>query len=190
MRMILYFFALLFITSNALTAQESKQSAGFSIGYALKYDNAIYVDNDQYTTWPDHTGNSVIDLFYEYKFFPFFKAGIHAEYEKSKFNDFYLDNSYATRYVLGFHWIGQYPKTPLHAELGGYFNFGIITQQDFENNPKGIEYGIIAGPALDIDKFTIALHAQPGMSYFFSSSLPKAVMIFYPRFLIKVGYNF
>jgi len=184
------FLLVLFLSCNFIIAQQSKQSAGFSIGYALPYDNSIYVDNGEYTTWPDHTGNTFVNLFYEYRFLPYFKAGVHFEYEKSKFNDFYFDESSATRYVIGLHWIGQWPQSPLHAELGGYFNTGFISQENFEHNPNGIEYGIIAGPALDIDKFTIALHIQPGMSYFFSSQLPKAVLIFYPRLLFKVGYNF
>jgi hypothetical protein len=190
MRKNIILLLILFLPGNFMNAQELKQSAGFSIGYAVPYDNSIYVDNGAYTTWPDHTGNSVVNLFYEYRFLPYFKAGVHFEYEKSKFSDFYLDESTASRYAFGFHWIGQYPQTPLHGELGGYFNTGIITQENFEHNPKGIEYGIIAGPAMELDKFTIAFHAQAGMSYFFSSQLPKAVLIFYPRFIFKIGYNF
>jgi len=171
-------------------AQTNKQTAGLALGYAIKDESSVYIDFGEYSSWPDHLGNPVITAFYEYRLTPSFKAGLNLTYEKSKIDDFFLGESSARKYMLGFHWIGQYPVRPLHGEFGGYFKTGVITHEEFDDNPLGIHYGIIIGPAVDFGNISLAVHFQSGMGFFFQSGSPDDVMIFYPEVIVKVGYNF
>jgi hypothetical protein len=175
----------------SIFGQNSKNNiAGFSVGYGFKYENTVYIDFDEYSTWADHLGNATFGFFYENKLTPSFKIGTNFNYEKSKVDDYYLGESYAKKYMWGIHWIGQYPKSAFHGELGGFFKTGIIAHEEFGHNPKGMQYGIIAGPAVDFDRVSVAVHFQSGLSYFFQSESPTDVLVFYPEVLLKMGYCF
>ena len=190
MKHIISLLLLLFTGSIIFAQNTNKRIFGVSTGYAFKYENSVYIDFGDYSTWPDHLGNAMFNVFYEYMFTSSFKMGVNLNYEKSKIDDFYLGKSSAKKYMWGFHWIGQYPRKPLHGELGGYFKTGVLIHEEFDKNPKGIEYGIIAGPAMDIGKISLALHFQAGMSYFFQDESPTDILVFYPQLLFKLGYCF
>ncbi len=181
---------LLFIFIGLFSQKTSNSIAGFSVGYGFKYENTVYIDFGEFSTWADHMGNPSFNVFYEYRLTPSFKLGTSLNYEKIKVDDFYLGESSAKKYLWGVHWIAQYPKTGLHAELGGFFKAGKIVHDDFENNPKGMQYGIIAGPALDFGKISLAVHFQSGFSYFFQDDSPTDVLVMYPEVVLKIGYCF
>ena len=157
----------------------------------MPWENSVYIDLDQYSTWPDNQASPAFNLFYEYQVSPFFKLGAHIDFEKSKLNDDYPfeEGFKSNRFAFGLHWIGQYPQKPLQAELGGFLNMGFATCEQWDANMKGLEYGIIAGPAYSFGQIKIALHIQPTYSWLFSNDMPEAVLLMYPRIMCKLHYT-
>lgn len=188
---IVLFTFILFISYYTANSQSNKHIVGLSAGITMPWENGIYIDYSQYNIWPDNKANPSLSMFYEYKVLPFFKIGCHLDYENSKVEITYpFDEDIKTRRVaIGFHWIGQYPDTKIHAELGGFSNMAFASSDAWDANMKGVEYGIIVGPAISFNEFKIALHFQPTFSYFFSNDNPESVLLLYPRILCKLHYT-
>lgn len=171
--------------------KEKKHSVGFSTGPTFPRENGMYIDYDEYSVWPDTKLSLVYNIFYEYTSSSNLKVGCHIEYENTKSDITYPfeEEIKARRLVFGFHWIGQVPKHFIHLDLGGYLNFGSARSDEWDTNLNGIEFGILAGPAIDFDRFGIALHAKPGFSYFFSDDSPEDILFFSQRVMLKFSYN-
>jgi hypothetical protein len=181
---------MLFLSFISAFSQDNKHIVGISTGTSMPWENSIYIDYDQYTTWPDSKMNPNLSVFYEYQLSPYFKVGSHIDYEKTKLEITYpFDENITTKRVaLGLHWIGQFPNKTAHVELGGFSNVAFLTSEDWDANMKGIEYGIIVGPAFSFGRFKIALHFQPTFSFLFSNDLPENVLLMYPRMMCKLHY--
>jgi len=91
--------------------------------------------------------------------------------------------------VVGIDWIAQYPVTRLHLELGGYFGFGMIKANNWDNL-KGAEFGMLAGPAYDSRHFGVSLHMKAGFSPFSSDGTPEGVLLYAPGILFKAYGKF
>ena len=161
---------MLFFFSSIMFSQKNKHIIGVSAGISFPWEDVIYLDYDQYDVWSNNEVNPVLSVFYEYGFTEYFKMGCHMEMERNKIEiDYPFDEGITCkRFALGIHWIGQYPQNMLHAELGGFGNFAFCRSDDWDANLKGIEYGVIIGPAVTVDDFKIALHFDPTFSYLFS----------------------
>jgi hypothetical protein len=172
-------------------SQENKHIVGVSLGSSLPWENGIYIDYDDYETWPDNKAHAVINLFYEYRLTKQFRIGGQVEHEKNNIEVTYPfeEKVEARRIAIGLHWLGHFPDNPLSLELGGYSNLAFCSSDDWDTNLKGVEYGIMVGPAYDLDVVKLALHFQPGFSYLFSDDIPEDVLLMYPRILFKLYYT-
>ncbi|MFO7368930.1 MAG: hypothetical protein R6X09_01530 [Bacteroidales bacterium] len=182
---------LLLLCLGQAFAQEGKHIVGLSSGITMPWDDGVYFDLEPYNTWPDNQLSPAFGLFYEYQLASFFKLGTHFDFERSNFKDDYPfeEGFKGNRFALGLHWIGQYPDKKLQAELGGFFNVAFATCKEWDADVKGIEYGIIVGPAYSFGNIKIALHLQPTFSYLFSNDMPEAVLLMYPRIMCKLHYT-
>lgn len=180
--------------SSSLKSQTGKHSFALSIGWGIPFENSVYIGNDEpdIDIWADIKTNIPITFSYEYGLSDFVKAGGRIEYEKINFDSYYSGETFAKRFAIGIHCLVSYPKNPFHGEFGGFGNFGFLISDEFDNSIKGIEYGIMIGPAYRLDKINIALHFQPCYGYYFitKSNFPSTVLVMYPRILAKVSYEF
>ncbi|MGD2034214.1 MAG: hypothetical protein PVF73_04100 [Bacteroidales bacterium] len=171
--------------------QAGKHFVSLSVGYGIPFENSIYTDNEDpdIDIWMDPGTNIPIALIYEYGLSDLLKAGAKIEYEKVNFDSYYTGESYANRLAIGIHSLASYPRTMFHAEFGGYGNFGILNSDEFDSSVKGIEYGIMIGPAVRTGKINIALHFQPCYGYYFlsGSDQPEDALVMYPRIAAKVS---
>ncbi len=172
-------------------SQNHKHIIGISSGITFPLKNTIYIDYDQFSTWPDSKINPTYSIFYEYGTSDYFKLGLNFNFENIGIEITYPieDDFKANKFSFGLHWIGQYPKTILHAELGGFMNFAYASSDSWDANLKGLEYGILIGPAVSIKKFKIALHFQPTFAYLSSKDLPEDALLMFPRIMLKLGYT-
>jgi len=181
--------SLLFLSFYSAFSQNNKHIVGISSGITVPWENGIYIDCDQYVSWLDNKLSPTFSMFYEYQLSSYFKMGCHIDYENTKMEIPFEDDIKTNRFASGLHWIGQYPDKMIQAELGGFSNVVFVKSDDWDSNMKGIEYGIIIGPALSIKKIKIALHFQPTFSYFFSNALQESVLLLYPRIMCKLHYT-
>jgi hypothetical protein len=177
-----------------LYAKSGKHSVFIAIGYDIPFEHSIYINNDDpdIEIWADPENDIPFAIHYQYKLSDFLKAGAGIEYNKIKFESFYTDETYARRIAIGIHCLAGYPNTSFHAEFGGFGNFGILNSDEFDNSIKGIEYGIMIGPAYRVGRINTAIHFQPCFGYYFISGdkHPDDALIMYPRLFAKISYEF
>jgi hypothetical protein len=131
-------------------------------------------------------------LIYDYALNDFLSLGARLEYEKINFDSYYTDRTYANRFSLGVEFLCMYPKTALHAEMGGYFHAGRVNSEDFDNPVIGFDNGLLFGPAIRMDKINVAFLFQPCFGYYFISngSGPEDGLVMYPKSTMKISYSF
>lgn len=180
---------LYFLASGALFCQDqAKNIFGLSAGIAPGVMD-MYFDMP-FNFWPNRELSPIYNVFYARQVTEFFRIGSYAEYEKAKFSDNTSEDIYSfNRYNLGLYWLGQFPKTALHLQLGGYFGYGFL-QADNWDNLKGADYGFIAGPAYERDKLGIAVHVHQGHAWYESTGTPIGVMLYTPKYMLKIYYKF
>jgi hypothetical protein len=111
----------LILTSNLFAQeQELKNIIGFGVGYCPP--KQAYIDAPPYI-WVGFKASPVFDFFYERQVSDDMRLGGYFDYQNASFQDF---NAKATRLNIGLNWLGEYPNTPIHAELGGYFGYGSL----------------------------------------------------------------
>jgi hypothetical protein len=145
----------------------------------------MYFD-DPFNNWYNREASPVCQLFYARQVAESFRIGSYFEYEKANFS-FGSENAIYnfSRFNFGLNWIGRYPKTALHLQLGGYAGFGIIKTRNWDNL-SGFDIGMIAGPAFEKNNFGIALHLHGGHGWYESTGTPSGVMLYTPKILLKV----
>jgi hypothetical protein len=189
-------FIILFIVlvQVQLLSQDYKSVVSFSGGMNIKLENSAYIDFDDpdFQIWVDPSTHAIFCFSYDYRLNDILRIGARLEHEKIDYESFYTDKSTVKRTSFGFEFLAQYPKTPFHAELGGFGNFGRISSDDFDNNLMGIENGIIAGPAFQAGPMEMSFQFQSCFGYYFlpSNEAPASALIMYPRLMLKVGYMF
>jgi len=187
------FFCICMFSGTMLFAQSGKHSISLSVGYDIPFENSIYINNDDpdIEIWADPENDIPFAILYQYKLSDFLKAGAGIEYNKIKFESFYTNETDAKRIAIGIHCLASYPNTSFHAEFGGFGNFGILNSDEFDNSIKGIEYGIMIGPACQTGRINTAIHFQPCFGYYFISGdeHPDDALIMYPRLFAKISYE-
>lgn len=179
---------LYFLVSSVLYCQDqAKNIFGLSAGIAPGMGD-MYFDMP-FNFWPNRELSPICQVFYARQLTESFRIGSYLEYEKINFTDNVVnDIKNFKRYNLGLNWLGQYPKTSLHLQLGGYFGYGFLRAQNWDNL-TGIDLGLIVGPAYERNKFGIALHLHGGYAWYKSSGTPIGVMLYNPKILLKVYYK-
>ncbi|MBN1182129.1 MAG: hypothetical protein JXB49_07570 [Bacteroidales bacterium] len=176
-----------------LLSQKENHTVSVSAGYGFKQEWGIYIDYDDpdVEIWANHEPNMFYYLGYEYNYSKSFSVGGQIGYEKVNFESYYTDESYAKKYVIGGQWLGKFPDYPIHMQLGGFTNLGRIKSPEFDKSVTGVEFGVIVGPAYQVDNYGVALLFQPNFSFFKTSNdNPSDGMMVYPRALFKVFYTF
>jgi hypothetical protein len=176
------------------SSQGLKHSVGLSVGYGIPFENSIYIDFDDpdFEFWSDPMTNLSYSFIYEYAVTEFLKLGARFEYEKMNFEANYTDETYGNRLALGMQFLCIYPKTPLHAELGGFFHWGRITSDEFDNPVSGFDNGLLVGPGYTLNNMNFAILFQPTFGYYFISDggAPDTGLIMYPKVTAKISYAF
>lgn len=186
--------------------QEGKNIIGFGAGISPAKDYSIWI-GDPIDVWANKNASPVIQIFYARQVLPAVRLGTYFEYETAtcNFNYSYNDGDYyynysikakATRYNVGINWLSQYPKTPFHAQFGGYAGYGLVSSSNFgqamsgasSQNLSGIDFGIMAGPAYEQNNIGIAFHVQSGFGWYHSNESLKDLLLVMPKFILKVYY--
>ena len=148
----------------------------------------MYFD-DPFNFWPNRELSPVANIFYARQVTESFRIGSFFEWEQVNFTDVYSpEKRNFQRFNFGFNWLGQFPKTKLHLQLGGYFGYGILKATNWDD-PKGVDLGLIAGPAFETDHLGLALHLQGGHAWYESTGSPSGVMLYTPKILLKIYYK-
>src|SRR5665647_1466131 len=124
---------LYFLASGALFCQDqAKNIFGLSAGIAPGVMD-MYFDMP-FNFWPDRELSPIYNVFYARQLTESFRIGSYLEYEKVNFSDNVNTGIFNfKRYNIGLNWLGQYPKTSLHMQLGGYFGYGFLRAQSWDN---------------------------------------------------------
>ncbi|RPH34080.1 MAG: hypothetical protein EHM93_02660 [Bacteroidales bacterium] len=177
------------LTSERILSQESNHVFGVGIGKIAYSDDIVHVEvaNDDF--WLKYKSDITLNASYAYKVFPYFRIGGYFEYEKSTLSDDFLGDSKGSRIDLGIQWLGEYPaESNFRVQLGGYFGYSMLSNKDWDETPKGMSYGIMAGPCYNAGKISVALHVHAGLSNYFGDQVEN-VNNLAPRVYIKVFYN-
>ena len=173
------------LTLNLLSqVSEQKNIIGFGAGYCPA--RVVWIGNPV-NLWTDIDASPVLQIFYARQVLHSVRLGSYFEYENATFKS---TSEKASRYNLGLNWLAQYPDAPFNLQLGGYFGYGIVKADIWNQSLSGIDYGIMIGPAYEKNNFGIALHLQSGYSYYTSSGTPDEVSYSKARLLLKVYYKF
>lgn len=184
---LLLFISLIFLIKSVSFTQNTDYNIGASIGIIPEKENGLYL-GEELDYWPDRETTLVYGLSVDRNLTKNFRVGVFTELERTEFEEWYVGRQYITRWVTGSFWLGQFPDTKLKAQLGGFFDFGIIAGEEFDTM-TGIDMGMIAGPALDLGAVEIAIHVHAGLGYFWSDSDPEDVLLPLPKIFLKIGYN-
>lgn len=183
----LMLLAILQVIPYKMHAQESKHVVGIGFGRVAYSDDIVYVSTGS-GVWFKYNKDVIFNLNYAYKVYPYFRIGGYFEYESAEMESDLLKNTKGSRFDIGGQWLGEYPKTKLRAQLGGYFAFSVLSNELWDKTLKGINYGIMAGPCYDFGKISISLHVHAGMSPYFGDE-PEDVDVLAPKVFLKIYYT-
>jgi hypothetical protein len=175
----------LLLTLNLFSqVKEQKNIAGIGAGFSPA--RVVWIGNPV-NVWADIIPSSIVQVFYARQVLAAVRLGGYLEYENATFKS---ADEKASRYNFGLNWLAQYPSKPFHAQLGGYFGYGFVKANIWDQSLGGIDYGIMVGPAYEKNNFGIAMHLHSGFSYYTSSGVPDEVSYSKARFLLKAYYKF
>jgi hypothetical protein len=177
--------------SQLLTAQTEQvlNNVGFGVAFIPSMAKGIYF-NDPWDFWPNREPSFMYQANYSRQLNQSFRTGLYMEYERICFTTQQNDSVHSfRRYNLGIEWIGQFPATPLHLQLGGYFGYGFLMAQHWDKL-SGSDLGIIAGPAYEKKHFGVSAQVRSGFAPYKSSGTPSGVLLFNPKLLFKTYYRF
>jgi hypothetical protein len=175
-----------FILTLNLFSQSNGQKNIVGFGAGICPDRIVWIGNPM-NVWVDINASPVFQVFYARQVLQAVRLGSYFEYENATFKN---TKDKASRYNVGLNWLAQYPNKPFHAQLGGYFGYGLVKANIWDQSVSGIDYGIMIGPAYEKNNFGIAFHLQTVYSYYTSSGTPDEVSYSKGRFLLKIYYKF
>ncbi len=176
-------------SSKPILAQETNHIFCFGIGKAAFSDDIVHIEAGGNDFWMKYKSDITLNASYAYKVFPYFNIGGYFEYENSTLTDDFYGDIKGSRVDFGGQWLGEYPsESQFKMQLGGYFGFSMLSNEDWDEKPKGMNYGIMAGPCYNVGKVSIALHVHAGLSNYFGDTVEN-VNNLVPRVYLKVFYN-
>lgn len=184
------FCCILFLTTGSLLVGQSqpKNILGVSTGIVPAVNDMYF--GSPYNFWPKRALSNIYQVFYARQIFSTVRIGAYFEYERVKFKaepDPQIHN--VLRHNIGVNALGQFPKTPLHMQLGGYLGFGSLNADQWDKL-TGVDFGFIAGPAYEKNHCGAAIHVQTGYAGYTSSGIPEEVKLYNPKILLKLYYLF
>ena len=179
--------SLCFSVASPAQEDDGRNLVGFSAGIIPPLWNMYF--GDPFDFWPDRELSMHYQFSYARRFGQSSWFGPYLEYEKIRFSDrVYPDKHGFRRYSAGISWFGHYPQSMLHWQLGGYTSGGMLKADNWDNL-FGVDVGIITGPAFETKHLGVAAHFQIGHGWFFSDGTPEIVMLYNPRFLLKIYFK-
>lgn len=166
-----------------------KNRIGAGVTYTPYMKNGIYF-NDPFDFWPNQEKSAFPRIFYGRDLNEHLNLGAYLETGACRFTDQTGDSAHSfRRNIIGLEWTARYPNTRLHLELGGYFGYGYITANHWDNL-KGADFGLLAGPAFESRFIGISVKMKAGFSPFVSDGIPEGVLLLTPGVLIEVFGKF
>lgn len=177
-------------SSKQTAAQETNHVFSIGIGKVAYSDNIVHVESSFDDFWLKYKNDITLNASYGYRVFPYFQIGGYFEFEKSTFgSEDFVGELKGSRIDFGMQWLGEYPaESKFKVQLGGYMGFSMLSNSDWDETPKGMNYGIMAGPCYNTGKIAVALHVHAGLSNYFGDVIENA-NILAPRVYLKVFYN-
>jgi hypothetical protein len=171
-------------------SSSARNIAGFGVAFIPSLEHGIYFD-DPWDFFPNREPSYMVQASYARQLNQSFRTGLYVEYERIRFTDNQNNNDVRSfkRYNLGLDWIGQYPSTALHMQLGGYMGCGFLMANNWDNL-FGFDFGLIAGPAYETGHIGISAQVRSGFASYSSSGIPSGVLLYCPKILFKVYYRF
>lgn len=190
MKKILIFCMLCWLTIGFMQGQEkqAKNIFGVSAGIAPAILEMYF--GEPFDFYPNRELSPLCQLFYARQIHPLFRIGAYLELEKVRFSDQTGTDFHSfRRNNMGLNGLLQFPKKPLHMQLGGYVGYGYLRANNW-NDLTGLDLGGFAGPAYEKGKIGYALHFQTGYANYTASGTPSKVILYNPKILIKVYRKF
>jgi hypothetical protein len=187
-RVLLFLFL---ISVNPVSAQQKvlKNNEGFGVNYVPRMTNGMYFDTP-FDFWPNNEPSAFMRIFYFRQLNESVKAGAYFESGKNRFSDKSSDSIHSfRRNIAGIEWLACYPRTRLHMQLGGYFGYGMIKANHWDNL-KGVDFGMLAGPAFETMHFGISIQMKAGFAPFSSGGSPEGILMYTPGFLVRLYGKF
>ena len=185
------FFVLIMIIltlSSIALSQDSKYAIGISYGFQDREVEDIWV-GDPYNIWIDQTSSNIFGLLVRYRVSPHFELGLFTEFESGKIDVIYLGEEKATKLGFGTTWIGKYPATMVHFQLGGFMSYNIVfPEYERVDNETGIDYGIIVGPAIEYQNYGLSIHFHAGHAWYPTDSEPDEFGYANSKIKLKLYY--
>jgi hypothetical protein len=189
MKKIILVYVLSFLATTYMYSQDQpKNIIGVSAGIVPGIMD-LYFDMP-FNFWPKRELSPIYQLFYARQVREAFRIGGYLEYEKAKFSgdsDGLIHSFRRTN--VGLNWLGQFPKTAFHLQLGGYFGYGFVKADNW-TDLKGIDLGLIMGPAYEKKNMGVAVHMHGGHAWYNSTGIPTGVMLYTPKVLFKIYRKF
>lgn len=183
---------LIFNAIHPIQAQnESKKNiAGFGSTYVPYLKHGMYFD-DPFDFFPNQEPSVFIRLFYARKLNETLRLGSYLEAAAmNEFTDQSGDSPHSfSKQTIGIDWVSRYPETKLHLELGGYFGYSFLKANNWANL-KGIDFGMLAGPAYETKHFGVSVMIKAGFAPYFSSGTPEGILLYAPGMLFQVYGKF
>lgn len=184
----------LMLTLNLFAqGQEQKNVIGIGAGISPKYDYDVWIADPKNGAWVTKNTSPVFQFFYARQVREALRLGGYFEYESATLLLNNIHDIKASRVNIGINWLGQYPESEFHIQLGGYAGYGFVGASDWSQSLYGADVGVMLGPAYEKGNFGIALHVQYGKGYYGnykSTGTPNEVGVAIPRFLLKVYHKF
>lgn len=185
-------FLFLFVLIGVNVSGQNKVNrniAGIGINYIPFMAKGMYFDAP-FDFWPDNEPSAFPRIFYARDLNETFRFGGFFETGKNRFSDKTSDSIHSfRRSIVGIDWLARYPKTRLHIQLGGYFGYGMI-KANYWDNLKGADFGMLAGPAFETGAFGACIHFRSGFSPFSSSGRPEGILLYTPGIVFKLYGKF
>ncbi len=174
--------------SSVLKSQNGDYAVGLSYGFQDRELVDIWV-GEPYNIWIDQISSNIFTGFCRYRVSPHFELGLFTEFETGKFDVIFLSEQKATRLGIGTTWLGKYPAEMIHFQLGGYFEYNVVSpENDNYDRETGIGYGIIVGPAVEYKNYGVAIHYHAGFSYYPTDGEPDEYSYANTKIKIKFYY--
>lgn len=171
--------------STSAQTNDNRNLAGTGITFTPYMGAGLYFDEPS-SFWPDNEPSIFTRLFYARRLNETLRLGIYLEHGKNRFSDNNRDEVYSfRRNVIGIDWLAKYPATKLHMQAGGYFGAGLIKADNWDNL-KGIDFGLLAGPAFESGHIGVAVQVKAGFAPFFADGVPNTVLMHTPGVLFRV----
>jgi len=184
-----FFLLCLVFMTEQIGCQENRHILGIGTGIIPAKDASIWVDVPV-NIWADRRPSAVFDLSYYYRVSPYFQFGSFLGLEMTRYRIVSSETEKADLWSAGLHWLGRYPNSMICWQMGGYLSYGILIPELWDDNPTGVDMGLITGPSYEKGNLGIALHVHVGFGWYPGGDEPDELDLYDPKLILKFTYIF